>query len=89
MGPGKRGVLRCGNTTWSFRENSRGHRWTIPDYFDGNRCILVAMHYFRKWVEVYALLNQEAATVIEVLVKKLVSRFEVPTSLRPRHELRE
>ena len=36
------------------------------------------MDYFSKWPEAYALPNQEANTVAEVLVKELVCRFGVP-----------
>ena len=36
------------------------------------------MDYFSKWPEAYALPNQEATTVAEVLVKELVCHFGVP-----------
>lgn len=47
----------------------------------GNKYILVAMDYFSKWVEAYALPNQEAITVADVLVKEFISRFGVPMEL--------
>ena len=47
----------------------------------GNRFLLVAMDYFSKWPEAYALSNQEAKTVAEVLVSEFVSRFGVPLEI--------
>ncbi|XP_050507422.1 uncharacterized protein LOC126885038 [Diabrotica virgifera virgifera] len=53
----------------------------FPETDAGNKYILVAMDYFTKWTEAYALPNQEAATVAEVLVKELFSRFGVPLEI--------
>ena len=39
------------------------------------------MDYFTKWQEAYALPNQEAETVVKVLVDQLVSRFGAPAQL--------
>ena len=50
----------------------------LPVTESGNRYLLIAMDYFSKWPEAYALPNQEATTVAEVLVKELVCRFGVP-----------
>ena len=47
----------------------------------GNRYLLLAMDYFTKWPEVYAIPNQEAATVADVLVKNFFCRFGVPREL--------
>ncbi|KAG5886025.1 hypothetical protein JTB14_023666 [Gonioctena quinquepunctata] len=44
----------------------------------GNKYILVAMDYFSKWAEAYALPNQEAITVADVLVKEWICRFGIP-----------
>jgi hypothetical protein len=44
----------------------------------GNRYRLVAMNYFTKWPEVYAIPNQEASTVADVLVSYFSCRFCVP-----------
>ena len=42
---------------------------------------LVVGDYFTKWVEAYALPNQEASTCAEKLVSELFSRFGVPRQL--------
>ncbi|KAG5888709.1 hypothetical protein JTB14_035774 [Gonioctena quinquepunctata] len=47
----------------------------------GNKYILVAMDYFSKWAEAYALPNQEAITVADVLVKEWICRFGIPMEL--------
>ncbi|GFT01468.1 retrovirus-related Pol polyprotein from transposon 412 [Trichonephila clavipes] len=39
------------------------------------------MDYFTKWPEAYAISNQEALTVAEVLVQHRISRFGVPLQL--------
>jgi hypothetical protein len=39
------------------------------------------MDYFTKWPEAYALPNQEAATVAEVLVTDFFCRFGIPREL--------
>jgi hypothetical protein len=46
-----------------------------------NRYLLVAMDYFTKWPEVYAIPKQEAATVADVLVSNFFCRFGVPMEL--------
>ena len=47
----------------------------------GNRYVLVAMDYFSKWPEAYALPTQVAKNVAEVLVNEFVSRFGVPLEI--------
>ena len=53
----------------------------LPTTAAGNRFLCVAMDYFTKWPEAYALPNHEATTVAEVLVEQLFSRFGVPAEL--------
>ena len=53
----------------------------LPVSASGNRYILVVMDYFSKWPEAYAIPNQEATTVAQVLVNEFLSRFGVPYEL--------
>lgn len=53
----------------------------FPTTTSNNKYILVAMDYFSKWPEAYAIPNQEASTVAQVLVDNLVCRFGVPLEL--------
>lgn len=48
-----------------------------PESDLGNRYILVAMDYFKKWVKTYAIPNQEALAVADVIVKDSLCRFGV------------
>jgi len=50
----------------------------FPESDRGNRYVLVAMDYFTKWPEVYAIPNQDASTVPDVLVNNFFCRFGVP-----------
>jgi hypothetical protein len=47
----------------------------------GNRYLLIAMDYFTKWLEAYAILNQEASTITQALVTNLLCRFGIPRKL--------
>ena len=53
----------------------------LPTTAAGNRYICVAMDYFTKWPEAYALPNHEAVTVAEALVERFFTRFGVPGEL--------
>ena len=47
----------------------------------GNSYLLVASDYFTRWVEVYAIPNQEAQTVAKKLVDEMFCRFSPPEQL--------
>ena len=47
----------------------------------GNCYVLSAIDYFTKWLEAYAIPNQEAETIADVLVEGMISRFGVMESL--------
>ena len=47
----------------------------------GNKYVLVACNCFTRWVEVYALQNQEAVTVAKTLVDEMFCRFSPPEQL--------
>ena len=53
----------------------------LPMTRQGNKYLLVAMDYFTKWPEAYALPNQEATTVASVLVREFISRSGTPLEL--------
>lgn len=53
----------------------------FPETDVGNKYIVVVMDYFSKWVEAYALPNQEAATIADALVQNWICRFGVPLEL--------
>ena len=53
----------------------------LPDSALGNRYVLVAMDYFTRWAEAYAIPNQEAETIAEKLVSQLFLRFSPPEQL--------
>ncbi|KAL7841639.1 hypothetical protein SRHO_G00253300 [Serrasalmus rhombeus] len=47
----------------------------FPRSDKGNHYVLVAMDYFTKWPEAYAIPDQEAGTVADALVEGMFSRF--------------
>ncbi|KAK2919988.1 hypothetical protein Q8A73_002192 [Channa argus] len=53
----------------------------FPTTKAGNRYILVAMDYFTKWPEAYAVPDQTATTAAQRLVEDMFSRFGVPEEL--------
>lgn len=53
----------------------------LPRTDRGNKYILVVGCYFTKWIESYALPNQEAETVASVLVEQYICRFGVPRQI--------
>ena len=53
----------------------------FPTTDSGNRYILVAMDYFTKWPEAYAVPDQSAVTTAERLVCEMFCRFGAPQEL--------
>ncbi|UYV68187.1 K02A2.6-like [Cordylochernes scorpioides] len=76
-----RGKMREYNVGAPFERIAIDVAGPFPVTEDGNKYLLVAMDYFTKWPEVYAIPNQEAATVARVLVDNLICRFGVPLEL--------
>ncbi|KAI4901978.1 hypothetical protein NFI96_025061 [Prochilodus magdalenae] len=53
----------------------------FPVTEDGNRYVLVAMDFFTKWPEAYAVPDQSAATTATRLVEDFFCRFGIPEEL--------
>ena len=53
----------------------------MPETEEGYRYILVAGDYFTRWMEAYAIPNQEAKTIANKLVNELFCRFSPPEQL--------
>ncbi|GBN99626.1 hypothetical protein AVEN_147005-1 [Araneus ventricosus] len=53
----------------------------FPVTTKGNRYVLVLMDYFTKWPEAISILDQEASTVAEELVRSWISYYGVPMIL--------
>ena len=53
----------------------------LPESSTGNSYILVAADHFTKWMEAYAIPNQEAITVAKKLVDQMFCRFSLPDQL--------
>ena len=48
---------------------------------NGNKYILVASEYFTRWIEAYAISNQEVTTVAEKSVYYMFCHFGLPEQL--------
>ena len=53
----------------------------LPQTSDGNAYILVAEDYFTRWLEAWAIPNQEAETVAQKLVNEMFFRFSIPDQI--------
>ncbi|KAJ8353335.1 hypothetical protein SKAU_G00209020 [Synaphobranchus kaupii] len=58
-----------------------GRSRALPRHDSGNRYILVAMDYFTKWPEAFAIPDQSAATTAERLVEEMFTCFGAPAEL--------
>ena len=50
----------------------------LPESHEKNKYILVISDYFTKWVESFAIPNQEAITITQVFVEQFICRFGLP-----------
>ena len=57
----------------------------LPESESGNKYLLIVADYFSKWTEAFPMVNQEATTVAEILVRKVISRFGVATPVSYLH----
>ncbi|GFV62887.1 retrovirus-related Pol polyprotein from transposon 412 [Trichonephila clavipes] len=76
-----RGRLQLHNVGAPFERIAFDILGPLPRSSNDNNNILVVMEYFTKWPEAYAIPDQEASTVVEVLVQHWFSRFGVPYQL--------
>ena len=53
----------------------------LPQTQSGNKYVLVAGDYFTKWMEAYAIPNQEASTIAQKLLNEMFCRFSLPEKL--------
>ena len=53
----------------------------FPTSSKGNRYVLVIGNTFTKWIEAYAIPDQTANTVAEVVVKEFIARFGTPLEI--------
>lgn len=73
--------MRQDNVESPFERISIDIAGSFPETDSENKNISVAIDYFSKQIEAYALQNQEAATVADILAKEFFSRFGVPLEL--------
>ena len=57
----------------------------LPESTAGNSYILVTGDYFTKWIEAYAIPNQEAVTVAQKLVDQMFCRFSPQDQIHSDH----
>ena len=73
-----RGLLQQYNSGAPFERIAMDVAGTFAISNAGNRYVLVVMNYFRKWLEVYGIPNQEANTTN---VFFWVCRYRIPIEL--------
>ena len=50
----------------------------FPESTQGNKYVLAVTNYFTKWVEIFAIPDQSAATCAEIILNEVVARFGCP-----------
>ena len=76
--PGGIATIFCG---WSRRTHKYRCHWPHTKTKRGNVYILTCQDYFSKWVECFALPNQEAELVARTLVEQVFCRYGFPVKL--------
>ena len=76
-----RGPLQTIKTGYPFQVVAVDILGPLVESDAGNSYILVAGDYFTKWMEAYAIPNQEAVTVARKLVDQMFCRFSPPEQL--------
>jgi len=79
--PRRRGSLQNIKTGYPLQMVAVDIMGPFPKTKNGNSYILVASDYFTRWVEAYAIPNQEAVTVATKLVDNMFCTFSVPDQL--------
>ena len=73
-------TLQSVQTSYPMEALAMDLRGPFPKSPEGNYCILVVRDYFTKWMEVYALPDQESTTVAWKVVDEFY-KFSVPDQL--------
>ena len=53
----------------------------FPESTRGNKYVLAVTDYFTKWVEIFAIPDQTAATCAEIILNKVIARFGCPYNI--------
>ena len=54
---------------------------SFPESTRGNKYVLAVTDYFTKWVEIFAIPDQTAATCAEIILNKVIARFGCPYNI--------
>ena len=72
-----RGLLKQSAATVPMERIAIDILGPLPKTLSGNEYVMVISDYFTKWIECYALPDQQAYTVADALVTKFFTRFVV------------